>query len=63
MAKLSLTIEPGGKITTKMDGFKDCSDKTKELIKSLDLEANDVVLEDASVDAHVHSSVEVATKS
>ena len=44
--KIKLTIAPNGAIKSDMSGFKSCAEKTKELIKGLDLDATDITIKD-----------------
>ena len=47
--KIKMTIDVGGAVAIDMSGFKKCSDKTKELMKDLEMDVSDMRLKEEEV--------------
>ena len=56
---IKLTIDTNGAIKTEMDNFKNCSQKTEELFKAMDVQSNDINTKEEEVQTVSSSNVNV----
>ena len=60
--RIKLTIAPNGAVQSDMSGFKTCASKTKEVLKTMDVEADDITTREKEENVQQVSTAQTRVK-
>jgi len=60
--KIKLTIGKNASVKSDMSGFKSCSEKTKELLEQMDIQADEITLREGDEEVQTVSAAKQSVK-